>query len=508
VNADQMTSLAASAGELALGLLVLRQRTRNPVAMPLVATCASLAGWSFCALAFALTGEPRWHVADVTLSPWSLPTTLHLVGAFCGRERETKTVLRSVYALAAAFSFASALGFGFAWAAAFDDSTLWSALFLSLQLPVAVTSVVWLVRHLREEISADEQARTRLVLGSLIAANLLGATELWDDFGLPVKPLGNLGVLASVMLLVLATVRHRLIDRRLRAVEVLATLLVATAVVTSYLGLLRVFQTQTALQLIGTITLTAVVGVLAAQVVAAGARQRRRLESLALQGRLSERLAHDLKNPLAALRGALQFLGQERAEGRSLDAHTAFLALMLDQVDRITQVVEDYRRLGRVEPACNSFDLHGLVGRVLALQPFAASSAIELRTDLAAQPSSCYGDPELVGLALENMLHNAVEAMPAGGALTVRTRRDAASGAPVMKLVVEDAGVGMDARQREHAFDETYTTKPEGSGLGLAFVKRVAEAQGGRVRLLSVLGRGTGVELTLPAEPPSKEAAS
>ena len=114
----------------------------------------------------------------------------------------------------------------------------------------------------------------------------------------------------------------------------------------------------------------------------------------------------------------------------------------------------------------------------------------------------------MVGLALENMLRNAVEAMPAGGALTVRTRRDAASGAPVMRLLVEDAGVGMDARQREHAFDETYTTKPEGSGLGLAFVKRVAEAQGGRVRLLSVLGRGTGIELTLPAEPPAPEASA
>jgi signal transduction histidine kinase len=64
----------------------------------------------------------------------------------------------------------------------------------------------------------------------------------------------------------------------------------------------------------------------------------------------------------------------------------------------------------------------------------------------------------------------------------------------------------MDARQRERAFDHLYTTKPTGTGLGLAFVKRVAEAQGGSARLTSAVGKGTTVELLLPSQPPADTA--
>ncbi|HMI92194.1 MAG TPA: ATP-binding protein, partial [Polyangiales bacterium] len=214
--------------------------------------------------------------------------------------------------------------------------------------------------------------------------------------------------------------------------------------------------------------------------------------------------------PLAALRGALQFLAEEHAHGRPLDAQARYLELMAAQVERIARVVDDYRRLGRMEPLASTFDLHALVREVAALQPFTSgaeprASEPAVRTELLADPPSCHADPDLVGLALENLLRNAREATGAGGAIVIRTRSVAERGKAQIALVVADDGAGMDARQRERAFDPLFTTKPQGSGLGLAFVKRAAEAQGGSVRLESGVGRGTTVELLLPARAPIAE---
>ena len=101
--------------------------------------------------------------------------------------------------------------------------------------------------------------------------------------------------------------------------------------------------------------------------------------------------------------------------------------------------------------------------------------------------------------ALENLVRNALEAMPDGGTLVVRTERAASTDATGVVISVEDAGAGMDARTRERAFDDFYTTKATGSGLGLAFVRRVAEAHGGEVSLTSRVGVGTVVRMRLPA---------
>ena len=88
--------------------------------------------------------------------------------------------------------------------------------------------------------------------------------------------------------------------------------------------------------------------------------------------------------------------------------------------------------------------------------------------------------------------------MPTGGSLVVRTGRDPDDVGGVV-ISVEDAGEGMDARHAERAFDEFYTTKAQGSGLGLAFVRRVAQAHGGDVSLSSKVGVGTIVRVRLSA---------
>src|SRR5260221_110469 len=202
---------------------------------------------------------------------------------------------------------------------------------------------------------------------------------------------------------------------------------------------------------------------------------------------------------LAALKGALQFLKEEQKQGRSLAAHQEFLDLMLDQVERLHRIVDEYQRMGRVEPVCTPGNINDVVRDVLAIQPASVTDGMQVVTELEDALPTCHFDRDLITRAFENLVQNAFEAMPQGGTLAVRTER-APHTADTIAVSVTDSGTGMDVRQAEHAFDDFYTTKAQGSGLGLSFVRRVAEAHGGHVALKSDLGKGTTIRIELPVE--------
>jgi signal transduction histidine kinase len=220
---------------------------------------------------------------------------------------------------------------------------------------------------------------------------------------------------------------------------------------------------------------------------------------LAALGRLAAQMGHDLKNPLAALKGAAQYLREERSQGRSIDDKIEFLDLLNEQIDRLESAVDKYHRLGRIEAMRAPVQLNELVRSLITMQKFGAADQVVLTADLAPDLPECSVDRDLIAGALENLLQNAFEATPRA-AVTVRTALTRTPKGNIVVLTVEDTGVGMSARTRERALDDFYTTKATGSGLGLAFVRRVAEAHGGDVSLSSREGAGTTVRLFFPLE--------
>jgi signal transduction histidine kinase len=259
------------------------------------------------------------------------------------------------------------------------------------------------------------------------------------------------------------------------------------------LAVFRWLDTRGALSAVGAATVMLVLFVTLREVKFASDMQRERTKQLATMGRFSQQLAHDLKNPLTALSGSLQFLKKEREKGHSLGDHADFLDLMAEQVQRLRRTVDDYQRIGKIDPICEEVTINDLIRSVVGLQTF-ASDGISVHTALSLDLQKCTIDSDLIARALENLVRNSVEAMPRGGTITVRTEAVREN----LVLLVEDQGLGMDARQRERAFDDFYTTKSTGTGLGLAFVRRVAEAHGGKVSMTSEVGQGTVVRLEIP----------
>jgi len=153
------------------------------------------------------------------------------------------------------------------------------------------------------------------------------------------------------------------------------------------------------------------------------------------------------------------------------------------------------------KPEVQPTDLNALVGQTLKLYEaqLTASdrSPIVTQLDLDERAGMVAIDPELVGRALQNLVLNAIDAMPAGGRLTVRTRR--AAGA--VRLEVSDSGAGMTEEERTRLFTPYYTSKPHGTGLGLAIVQSVVADHRGRVWVESEQGRGATFVIELPSEP-------
>ena len=143
----------------------------------------------------------------------------------------------------------------------------------------------------------------------------LASSEVWADLGFGVPRLGSVGILSFNAFLMLAALRFRLFDKALSPSAALAATVIAAVGGIAYLSMFRVAGTNTALLVLGTLAVTLVLLAAARLIVGTVISRRDQLVRLATLGRLSAQMAHDLKNPLAALKGAAQFLREERAPG-------------------------------------------------------------------------------------------------------------------------------------------------------------------------------------------------
>lgn len=495
-----LLDLVIWAGHLAVGMLVLLQPVRNPLVRPMGLVAFSMVGWSFADFLYQLTGQLPWHLVDLGLSPFTPTLGLHLGAAFVGLTRGRRLIVRVAYVWSAGLAAVSWAAFVLPAARAGVLSSQWDAAFLGLDGSALVIAVTWLVRYIRRASEGEDRARARTMLGAMLVGGLLATTDFWNDLGAPVPPLANVGSLLCAALLALATLRLRIFGRNLPLrLAVLAGALAAGGAL-GYVALFRGRSGSTAALMVGTSTLTVVLVIAVNQIARAHLRRRDRTEELARLGRFSAQMAHDLKNPLAALKGAVQFLDKEVSRGGSLTEQRNILRLLLRQADRLNDVVDGYVGLGRERPDLARADLNAMVRSVLALQSYVRPD-VAVESQLEDNLPHCPIDAQLVGRALENLVRNGIEAMPNGGLLSVRTTPQVAHERVIgVSVIVQDTGVGMDARSSARAFDDFYTTKPHGSGLGLAFIKRVMQAHGGLVQLTSKLGGGTTVTLNFFSE--------
>jgi len=223
---------------------------------------------------------------------------------------------------------------------------------------------------------------------------------------------------------------------------------------------------------------------------------------LAAIGRLTGNVGHEVKNPINAMVVHLELLRGKLAAGafeqQSAQRHVDILADEMHRLDRVVQTLADFSR--PMDLDLREHDLRRVVGQVLELAGAELQEqGVAIQSDSPPQPVLVRVDAELMRQALLNLVLNGMQAMPSGGLLRVSVRRDARLGV----IEIADGGVGIPASVLPRIFDLYFTTKPTGSGIGLAMTYRILQLHGGELDVRSNADpesaqRGTTFTLRLP----------
>lgn len=238
--------------------------------------------------------------------------------------------------------------------------------------------------------------------------------------------------------------------------------------------------------------------------------QRDRLvqaERVAAWRELARRLAHELKNPLFPLQITVENLlrARERNPEQFDEVFRESTATLLAELTNLRAIVGRFSDFAKMPaPQLQPVHINEIVGGALKLfeaqLKISGNSSIAVNLQLAENLEAIQADPDLLHRAVQNLILNALDAMPSGGTLTIRTGEWTGG----VRLEVSDTGKGLTREECERLFTPYYTTKQHGTGLGLAIVQSVVSDHGGRISVESEPERGTTFTIDLPSRPPSR----
>lgn len=238
--------------------------------------------------------------------------------------------------------------------------------------------------------------------------------------------------------------------------------------------------------------------------------QRERLvqsERVAAWRELARRLAHELKNPLFPLQLTVENMVRAKQVSPAMfeEVFTEGVTALTQEIAHLKTIVAQFSDFSKMpKPQLERIDLRDVVAGVARLYSASLSGATEPILLVSQMPASALmidGDPELLHRALSNLVLNAMDAMPAGGTLTLAAGKEDGW----VRLLVTDTGEGMTEEECARLFTPYYTTREHGTGLGLAIVQSVIADHHGTIAVESIPKRGTTFRIELPAATPERE---
>lgn len=218
-------------------------------------------------------------------------------------------------------------------------------------------------------------------------------------------------------------------------------------------------------------------------------------DKAALIRRIASVVGHELRNPMAVINNSAYFIKTKLGQGGTIDPkvekHLGIVACEIARADRLIGDILTYSRPMEAKPV--EVPVNGVVE--IALSAVTVPEKIKVKKELAKGDPKAKADEKLLADAVRRFLDNAIDAMPEGGTLTVKT---SASGKEV-SVTVSDTGAGVKSDFLPLLFQPFATTKPRGLGLGLAMAKKIADANKGRVEGGSLKGGGASFTFSLPA---------
>jgi signal transduction histidine kinase len=219
--------------------------------------------------------------------------------------------------------------------------------------------------------------------------------------------------------------------------------------------------------------------------------QMSHLARLAEIGQMTATIAHELRNPMTAMKGAAQLL-----EGETLpETAQAYVEIIVEEVSKLTQIADEFLEFAKpLTLARKATDLNLLIERITRVfEPHLRAHQIEVCLDLGDLPT-IEADPSRIEQVLHNLIQNALQAMPSGGRLDVCTGCNNGKA----WFTLQDQGQGIPENIQKQIFNPFFTTRTKGTGLGLSIVKKIVEAHHGAIEVQSRVAEGATFKVSLP----------
>lgn len=499
----QVLYFIAAAGNLFLANLVTFRSRRAHGTLPIALLCVSLFIWDFGLGAQLQFGGRYWDIIPFIGSAAAPAFLLHFVLVFTGRDLGLRRWLIALYIVCGLFTAVTASGLAWKVLEDFVRGHSWNFVYLTVFFPIFIICLRLVLLRKREVQSPVERNAVNFVAFGLGVAVVMGFTESakpWiEEAGFGHWSLGHVGSLLCAFVLAIAILRHRLLERQapIRTVASFLLLAVSAVVVIVLLsGLVQERRRPGFVFIAGALTTAFVLY----RTVAIPLReQAQRRQRLALIGTMAAGVAHEIRNPLASIKGAAQFVQKDLEGTPGKDEAKDYLKMLVGEVDRLNGVVESFLNYARpVEPRRQELVLESFLKDLLRLHTASIPAAIKVETSFEPELPPVQADPALLTLAVTNAIRNAVEVMPDGGTVTIRTGAVASALRSWATIEIEDTGPGIAAENRERIFQPFFTTKAKGTGLGLAISLRILEAHGGDLSVENVEPHGSRFTFSLP----------
>ena len=222
----------------------------------------------------------------------------------------------------------------------------------------------------------------------------------------------------------------------------------------------------------------------------------RRQDQLAAIGRMAASIAHEIRNPLAAMRGSIQML---RHEMKSDTSQTELMEIILRESDRLNRIITDFLNYARPRSITHSVvEVGELLKQTFTLLRYSPEIGEQqtIEEDIPEGTFLADADPEQLQQVFWNLARNALQAMPDGGTLRAELRKNSNNR---LRIAFSDTGRGMSPAQVEHLF-EPFSSTTGGTGLGLSIVYQIIREHGGTITVSSREGRGTTITVELPSQ--------
>jgi signal transduction histidine kinase len=223
-------------------------------------------------------------------------------------------------------------------------------------------------------------------------------------------------------------------------------------------------------------------------------------ERLAALGKLAQGVAHEVRNPAMIIGGFARRLKELFPENEVIEKT---VGIIVEQTQRLQQMVLDIETYSRLRnPVFQLVQPPKLMEKIMAdLRPYTEMHAIQVKQSFRGEAPTIEVDEELLQMALKNIILNAIESMPKGGALDVEIVPEDDN----LVINVRDSGVGIPSENLRSIFDPFFTSKMRGSGMGLTTAHRIISNHAGEISVVSRLGQGTEVRVRLPFIAPKQE---